>query len=575
MQTSVILLLVALATPAFCSSCSVSVYTPPLYYSLPASISEALDSAFSYYPDIFTIGNELSTIEMSTPTLSYDENVICSYIYSSPSIVYYIEEGDYYPSQVTDVSSFDDEESSYYTLATAIASLISIEATNPSLSADQYTLQQEEQSVPCILTDLEEYTDVEYPSIYSASQVIDQATLTSSSIVADVISVYTAVADYSTVSSAISDLSYTLYTLPSTVVSYVIDYISSPSTMAPSEVAILNSCYSTVYSEVTIVTSFTYSFPSVVSALTSYLYVASSVSSIGSAVYTVLTQEMPTFTYQESVIAYLSYSWPSVSTDLDYLSSIEVSSSTLGYALSYLEQTFYDSPAVAESLYNAIESPSSVTDTEEVSYEEMSHQSFVSALTEVISFETAYPSYYSTFYYIMPYLTCAWQTEGTLLTAGDYIEYILSSQTASADVSLDTLYSVVSSWETVLSAVGSAVYYSPSLSCDEDLIASYAYSYATVVSTLWSVITDVTQYTSQATYYASLEASYSQVVSALESVYSAAYSYPSLYSYESSFITLAESDSSALTQYYYYSSAASSDASSLWFYSTYTPSAVC
>jgi len=203
-----------------------------------------------------------------------------------------------------------------------------------------------------------------------------------------------------------------------------------------------------------------------------------------------------------------------------------------------------------------------------VSYEEMSHQSFVSAITEITSFENAYPSYVSTFDYIVPYLTSAFQTEGTLLTAVYYISEVVSGSTASATYSLATLDTVETDWSTVLYAVSSATFYSPTLSCYESVIASFAYSYPTAVESIWSVITDVTAYATEASTMAALEASYSTVVSALEEVYYAAYSYTSLYSYESSFILAAASDSSALTQYYYYAVEMSSLGSSLWWYSS-------
>jgi epidermal growth factor receptor substrate 15 len=533
-----------------------------------SSVSYALSSASSCDPSIYSIGTILSTIEFSSPSVSAAESIIESYEYSSPSVVSFLESDIEYPSVISSPTLFYSEVSEYSSLYAAISTIDDVIAICPSLSAVQSTLQSVMQSDSSILYQLSQYTYYVSPSIVSASNVIDQATIVSSSAFSDDIALSLYVAPYPSVSYAICELSYYAYTLPSTVVSDIVSFVSSPSTVAPSVVSYIYDYYPSIYPYAYTVESFVISYPEVDPWFTDEFYVDSCVSSFSSAVSYVEYYQMPTFYYQASVISSVEYTWPSVSTDLSYLSILEASSSSLGYAFSAIENTFYNSPAIASSLYEALVSPSTVVDTQLISYEEMSHQSFVSALDTILSFQSAYPSYSLTISYVLYYASSAFETASTLLTANSYISALISSSTASATYSLLTDLTVISSESTILSAVSYATYYSPTLSCYESVAESYAYNYPSVIYALWNVITEPSLYFTQASTYASLEASYPVLVNYLEYIYSAAYSYSSLYSYEGSFLLGAEYDSELLTEYYEVSQAMYYEASSLWWYSS-------
>jgi len=314
-----------------------------------------------------------------------------------------------------------------------------------------------------------------------------------------------------------------------------------------------------VYSAISYVTEFTRSHSSVVTAITDMLSVESTVSSLSTAAYTIISYQMPTLTYQISVVTHASYSWPSFSTDMSIVSAYTATSPTLSYALSTIESSFYNSPSIASSIYLALVSPSTVTNPTQISYEEISHQSLVTALTEVISWESAYSSYASTFSGIMSLLTSSFKTERTLLTAASYISTAVSPSVASASFAISSLKSIVSDITDVLSEISYVTYASPSLSCAESTVESYAERYPTVVSELWVAAnspSDIAK--SSVSSYAYIEDSYPSVFSALLSIASATPYYSGLSSYESSFIYAASVDSSIMSQYYYFSMAESS-----------------
>lgn len=560
-------LLVCLAVGASASYSS-STVSSSSSLTLSASVSYELSSAAYCDESIYSIGSELSTLELSTPSLYMAESVIASYEYSSPSIVSDLESDMEYPSAVTSLTQYYYDESEYSNLATAIATLINVEETSPTLAADQSSLQTIMQSDSSILYDLSEYTDVYSPSVVSASEVIDEATIVSSGAFEDAISLSLDISSFYSLESNLASISYLMYSLPSSVDYEVTEFISSPSTMAVSSVSYLYDYYPTVYDFASVIGSYVASYPSIGSAITDYLSVVSVVSSFGSAVSSIEYYQMPTLYVQEAEMSSASSTWSTISTDLGYLTVIEASSPSLSYAFSTLENTFYESPEVASSLYYAIYSPSTVTDTELVSEEEMSHQSFVSALDTVFSFESAYPQYASTLSYILYAATSAFETESTLMTAAEYMEALTSSSVASATYSLSTDLTVISNEDTVLYAVSYATYESSTLSCYEQEIESYAYWVDDYVMSLWSVVESPSLYFAEASYYAELEDSYPSLVYALEYIYSAAYTFTSLYSYESSFIYAAGYDSQLLSDYYYASYSAYEDASYMWWYSS-------
>jgi trimeric autotransporter adhesin len=558
------LVAVASASSSSSSSSSSSATLPSVISSvtyLPATIVTQIAEAYSYAADITTIGSIISTIALSSPSITYAESVIASYEQSYSSVISYIESIYSSPSLLapSSVSSFSYLTSIHSTLASAIATVVSIESSHYSLESVQSTLESVEVSQSSILSYLTEYTAIASPSIYYATEVIAEATITSSSIVPTFVAVYTAVSDYPAVSLALSSLSSQLYTLPSTVVSEIVSYISSPSTVSPSVLSSLSYCYGSVYSELTSIVEFTYSHSTDVSPITNLIYAESSVASLSCAIYTVMVSQLPTLFYQTSVISAISYTLPSVYTDVEYLSYFEASSPTLSYALSTIEETFYESPSIASSIYQAIVSPSSVTNPTQISYEEISHQSFVSAITALTSFESAYTSIASTVSSIVYSLTSAFETERTLLTAVDYVSDLTSPSYYSASIAISSLLSVVSDIPTVLSYISSVLYSSPSLSCYESAIEVAAYYYPYYISQLWEVYNSPSLITDSFSYYSYLEAEYSTAAYAISQIVSAESTFTSLSSYETSFISAASQDSSLITEESY----ASSDYSSI------------
>jgi hypothetical protein len=556
MKFVALLLLVAVAKSYAQSSCSsVEPTVLSVVSSLPNTIETAIAQAYSYAADITTIGSIISTIALSSPSVTYAESVIASYEESYSSVISYIEEIYSSPSLLppSSESSFSQLTYIHSTLASAIETIVSIEQTDYSLASIQYTLESILLTQPSILTYLTEYTAIASPSVYIATEVIAEATISSPSIVPSFIAVYTAVSSYPAVSYALSELSYSVYVVPSTVVSEVVSYINSPSVVSPSVVASLASCYASLYAEVTSITEFTKSHSTVVSAITDLIYAESTVSSLGSAIYTVISQEEPTLVYQTSVLSVVSYSFPSLYTDVEFLSTLTATSPTLGYALSTIEETFYASPSIATAIYIAIQSPSSVTNPTQIDYEEMSHQSFVSAISEVDSFESAYSSIASTISSIVCDLTSVFETQRTVLTAVSYVSAATEPSEYGASAAIDSLFSVVSTITSVLSGISYVISYSPSLSCYESDIEEDAFLYPDVVESLWVVYNSPSLITQSFSYYSGLEASYSSIASALSAIVDDEISYSSLSYLEYSFILGATEDSSLLTDESYFS----------------------
>jgi hypothetical protein len=529
------------------SVCIPTVSTVPV----PSSIETVFTSAEVYAPSLSTIGSVISTFELSSPSLATVETVIEYYMQSYSSLVTELESMYSYPSLYT-TETVTELTTAYSTLASAVSSLISAELTQTVVAEYQSTLQSLEVSYSTILTVLTAYTDFASPSVYTASAIISEATLTSPSILATVIAVSTAVSSSPTVSSAVSYLSYAMYTVPSSVVSEVLTIISSPSTVGASTVSSLESCYSTLYSELTYVTAFTYSYPSIVTAITDYLSAASTVSSLGSAVNTIVSYQMPTLSYEVSVLTAAVSTQPSLTLDLSVLTYLTAESPTLAEAESTIEGSFYASPSIAYTIYYALDYPSLVTNPTAVSYYEESHESLVTAIDTLISFESYYTSAATMLSSIEQQLTTAFESYGTLLTAYSYVQDVTSPSLASATEAIYTAKTVVSDLTYVLSTLVTAVSYYPSLSCAESVIEYYATAYPSVATYLWSVYDgDIAVAYSSIYYVESLVASYPGLASADSLLLSAtSYSeYPFSASLESSFIYAAESDSSLLTQY--------------------------
>jgi hypothetical protein len=460
--------------------------------------------------------------------------------------------------------------SAYSTLASAISYVESVESTQPALAQYQSTIQTLEVSYSTILTDLYLYTGIEYPTLYSASLVISAATLTDSSIFASVLAVSTAVSSSPTVSSAVDYLSYAAYTLPETVVEEIVTYISSPSTVGASTVSSLESCYSTVISELAYVTAFTYYYPSIVTDLTAYISAASYVSSLGSAVYTIVSYQMPTFSYEVSVLTAAVSTLPSLSTDLAVLTVIEAESPTVYYAESTIEASFYASPTVAYSIYYALNYPSLVSSPTTIAYEEESHESLVTAISYVIDWTDYYTSSAPLLTGVESGLISAFESYRTLLTAYSYVQDITSPSLASASVSISAAKSVVSSLTTVLSAINYLDSEYPAVACAEADLEYYATEYPSVVTYLWSVYDGVSYVaSSSASSFESFANQYTTIgwEMHLISQYWTS-SNDLMFACEPSFLFAAESDSSLLTQYQYMDYASESASLSYEYYAS-------
>jgi hypothetical protein len=536
------------------SDCVPTVYTP-----ISSSIVSILTSASYYYPSIYTIGSELSTLELSSPSLYTAETTIESYEPYYSSVISEIESMYSYPALYTDLSYVSEFTEAYSSLASAISIIETAELTQTGLAQYQSSLQTLETIYTSILTDLTLYTGIEYPAVYTASYIISQATLTDSTIFASVVAVSTAVSVSPTVSSALSSISYYVYTLPSTVVSQIVTLISSPSTVGSSTISSLEECYSTIYTDVDYVTAFTYYYPSIVSDITSYLYAASSVSSLGSAVSTIVSYQMPTLSYEVSVMTHAASTQPAISNDLSVFTYIAATSPTVYHAEDTIEATFYNSPSIAYSISYALSYPSLVTDPSTIQYYEESHESFVSALTAISSWESYYTSSSLMLSSIQSQLTTAFVNYGTLLTAYNYIQDITSPSLASATASISVAKSVVSDLTYILTQMTYVISQLPSLSCYESEEEYYAEVYSSVASYIWDVDDSIVYLpSSSVSYFQSLTASYPTLASADIHIMGGQIDYSFLYSLESSFIYAAETDSSLLTQYEELSSASES-----------------
>jgi hypothetical protein len=206
-----------------------------------------------------------------------------------------------------------------------------------------------------------------------------------------------------------------------------------------------------------------------------------------------------------------------------------------------------------------------VTDPSQVSSEEISHTSLVTAIETIISWEDYYTSQANTFSDILSQLTSEFTSYRTLLTAASYISSAASPSFASASHAIASIKTRVTDITSVLSAITYAISNEPSLSCAESIIGSYAHVSPTVVTELFSAIeSPSTVASSEVTYYATLVGEYPSLVSALDSVVSAEVSYPSLSYYEESFIYAASIYSDIIYYFSYSYTVISSDEGCFW-----------
>jgi hypothetical protein len=263
-----------------------------------------------------------------------------------------------------------------------------------------------------------------------------------------------------------------------------------------------------------------------------------------------VSYQMPTLTYETSILSYAASTQPLITADLSVLTYLTALSPSLGEAEQTIEATFYSSPQTAYSIYYAIEYPSLIDDPSAVSSMEESHQSFVSALNYVTSWEAYYTSSASMLSSIESQLTTAFRSYSTLLTAYSYIEDVTSPSEASASVGISSAKTVESDVTYVLSGLTYVLSRLPSLSCYESLIEYYATENPTIASYLWGVY-DRTVYvpSSSLTYVATMIASYASLAYADFMIVAGEEYYPSISTLESSFIYAAESDSNLLTEY--------------------------
>jgi hypothetical protein len=530
------------------SDCVPTVYTP-----ISSSIVSILTSASYYYPSIYTIGSELSTLELSSPSLYTAETTIESYEPYYSSVISEIESMYSYPALYTDLSYVSEFTEAYSSLANAVSIIESIEMTQSGLAQYQSSLQSLETVYTSILTDLSLYTGFEYPSVYTAAYVISEATLTDSSALASLIEIDTLISTSPTVSSAVNDLSASLYTLPYSVVTEIISWFSSPSTVGSSTLSSLYICNSAAYYEQKDINQWIYSHPYYTSMMPEFACWAGSayyVSSLLTEASIIISYQMPTFSYDVSVLTAAASTQPAITNDLSILTYIEAESPSIYQAEKTIEATFYNSPSIAYSISYAINYPSLVTDPSSIQYFEESHESFVSAILCIDSWGSYYTSSASMLSSIESQLTTAFVNYGTLLTAYSYVQDVTSPSLAIATAYISAVKSSVSDLTYILTQMSYVISQLPSLSCYESDEEYYAEAYPYVASYVWDVIDSIVYLpSSSVSYFESLTASYSSLAYDDYMIVGGQIDYSFLYSLESSFIYAAETDSSLLTQY--------------------------
>jgi hypothetical protein len=531
------------------SICVPTVTTVPI----PSSIVSIITGASYYNPSVTSIGSVISTVELSSPSVYTAETVIESYEPYYSTVISEIESMYSYPSLYTDLSYISEFTQAYSSLATAVSIIESVELTQSSLAQYQSSLQSLETVYTSILTDLYELTGREYPSVYSAAYVISEATLTDSSILATLIEIDTLISSSPTVSSAVNSLSASLYTLPYSVYTEIVSWLSSPSTVGSSTLSSLYICNSAAYYEMKLISQWEASHPYYYSnpiVFATWAGAAYYVSSLLTAVSTIISYQMPTLSYDVSVVSAALSTQSEITEDLSVLSYIEAESPSIYHAEATIEATFYNSPSVAYSLAYALDYPSLVTDPSTISIYAESHSSFVSAILEIDNWGWYYTSSSSMLDSIESQLTTAFVNYGTLLTAYSYVQDVTSPSLAIATAYISAVKSSVSDLTYILTQMTYVISQLPSLSCDESVEEYYAEVYPSVASYIWDVEDSIIYLpSSSVSYFESLTASYPTLASADISIVGGQIDYSFLYSLESSFIYAAETDSSLLTQY--------------------------
>lgn len=524
MKQFVLLALIAVvAADSTCIPKPVSnVHPPP-----PPSVSRVTSAASVLVPSLQTDISIIEALTLSSPTFGPVESIIESYAQSHSGTISLLEYYEQYPSAVTSPTVEASIEIDFPTLASAVVELVSVEESHTSLLDIQSSLQSLMVYYSSIVTAGQTSFEFSHGSLISDVSGISEVAISTPSIVTDVEVITTIFSIDSGLSCAVSELTYAAqyYSTVLHEITTAQDWTESSGWVIDTTLQSIATCYPTVYQAIESFDYFLSSHPSDSQAFSQLVTALTYVSTIITDVDDFVASVSTSFTQAVASISPAVYADSHITTEISYLDVIEAQLPSLSCAESNLEHQLVSEATVISKLEVAYSSPSAVTNTAYIASLEALYPSIESAITEI---ETAI-AWDPSLAYVQSQLTQEELLVTDLLTAVDNV-ISATSPSLIGDVSeLDKVEEISPSIVTALHSLKTIIQESPSLSCDESVVAQYALTEPTVLYTIAEALDSPSLVSATSLgYIAQLTAEYKSLASALRSIDSIEYTFPQL-----------------------------------------------
>lgn len=523
MKQFVLLALIAVVAAETCIPKPVSnVHPPP-----PPSVSRVTSAASVLVPSLQTDISIIEALTLSSPTFGPIESIIESYAQSHEDTISLLEYYELYPSAVTSPTQEASIETDFPTLATAVVELVSVEESHTSLLNIQSSLQSLMAYYSSIVTDGATSFEFSHGSLISAESGISEVAISTPSIVTDVEVLTTIISIDSALTCAESELTDAAYYYSTVLhdITTAQDWTDTSAWVIDTTLQSIATCYPTVYHAIVSFDDFLSSHGSDTQAFSELVTALTYVPSIITDVVDFVTSVSTSFTQAVADISPAVYADTHITTEISYLDVIEAQLPSLSCAESDLEHQLVSEASVISILEVAYSSPSAVTNSAYIVSLEELYPSIESAITEI---ETAI-SWDPSLSYVQSQLTQEELIVPDLLTDANEV-ISATSPGLIGDVSeLDKVEYISPSIVTALHSLKTIIQASPSLSCDEDVVAQYAISEPTILYTIAVALDSPSQVSATSLpYIAQLTAEYTGLASALRSIDSIEYTFPQL-----------------------------------------------
>jgi transposase-like protein len=498
----------------------------------PPSVTKITSAASEDFPSISSDISVIEGIAVSSPTFLSVESEIESYARSHYDTISLLEYYDESPSEVTSPTSFQDLVSDFTTLAQAVSLLVSEMNTHSSLYAVQSSLQAAMVDFTSIVTAGETSFEFSHASLITDESGISEAAISSPSIVTDVEVLTTMVSLSPSLSSAVCALTEAAEYYSSALRELITarDWTYTTAWEIDTTLVSIESSYPTLYTALTAIDYFLASHSSDSSAFSRLVTVLDYVPSIISDVTSFVTSVSPSLSLALTVLSPIEQVNSHITTEVTYLNVLEATHPSLSCAEGTLARDIASHASTVSLIEEAISSPLSVTNSYLVSSLEHRYPSVVTAYEDITSVELSHPS----FSYVQSQLTYEEAIVSTLITDAEEVISATSPSLIGDDYDMQKVESILPTITEALHSLSTIIQASPSLSCDESVIAQYAATDATALYTIAQAIDSPSSVSStEIAYIASLTAEFPTLASALRSIVSIEYTFPQLETIES------------------------------------------